>query len=413
MPNQSSMSKIERAPLARALLLACAWAVLPACVTEEIPRGGRDQRRSAESPGPDGLANVIRPADDARTLNTAVSVAIKPLGSVPYDGQVLPLVSPDGRFVATQTGESPTWPTLTASPDATVPLGARIEVYDIAQAPPRRVTPSTPLPAGLVLGRSSDATGFLVEAPRPDGARWIGRIRWASGALEWLVKADTVASNGLVNPSVGLLFLERAGDRSWRLASRDPEGVRPLETPGIDPVALLASEPRILYLLARSRPGAGAGLDLVALELGGDRVGEVLARKRIARGAHGPLLAYQIASTAAMGRSGVIALYVPALGSLAAFDRGSGEFLPLAGGSIAASRSVFTAEPGWFCATSEGLVYVADAVLNELEAPPHARVLADPYVPRAIGDAQRPVVLLGPDPRNDRRISITLMGPAE
>ncbi|MCH6551973.1 MAG: hypothetical protein IH804_08170 [Planctomycetes bacterium] len=42
------------------------------------------------------------------TRSTRVRAGLRPLGSVPYDNLVLPIVSPNGRYLATDTSAPPT-----------------------------------------------------------------------------------------------------------------------------------------------------------------------------------------------------------------------------------------------------------------------------------------------------------------
>ncbi|MCZ6444816.1 MAG: hypothetical protein O6758_01390 [Planctomycetota bacterium] len=152
---------------------------------------------------------LARPAGITRTSH--VQVGILPLGSVPYDNLSLPIVSPDGRFVATQTGVPPTWAALMAAPNATVPRATHIEIYQLDRELRRAVHRRT-LGEPLLLGRSCDARGFLVESVRPNGARWIGRVAWLDGEIEWLVADEQTNSNGCLGPKGRLAWSRRARD---------------------------------------------------------------------------------------------------------------------------------------------------------------------------------------------------------
>lgn len=127
-----------------------------------------------------------------------VVAGLLPLGTVPYDNMALPLISPDGRFLAVQTGAPPTWPTALAEPGADVPVATQLQVYEVDlrenleltdRRPPTLVT-SLSEPA--LLGRTCDAEGFLIESPREDGSRWIGKANWQSGEIQWLVTGSDV-----------------------------------------------------------------------------------------------------------------------------------------------------------------------------------------------------------------------------
>jgi hypothetical protein len=140
-----------------------------------------------------------------------LAAAILPLGSVPYDNRSLPLVSPDGRTVATQTGAAPEWPTLLAAPGVSVPAATRVEVHAIDRDLGIASAVAT-VAEPVLLGRGSSAEGFLVESPRPDGARWIGIHPWGPGAIEWLVADGRVNAFASPGPEGRLAWSRRAVD---------------------------------------------------------------------------------------------------------------------------------------------------------------------------------------------------------
>jgi hypothetical protein len=161
---------------------------------------GAQKRASALDPVAGALSHSR--AGQAFT-NSRFVVSIRPLGSVPFDAMTLPLTSPSGRFVASQFGATPEWSLLLATPpkpgwSVSVPPQLRLAAFETSlgsgdSSAPRELTPiswSSPLPRGLLLGRSCDEEGFLVEAPNADGSRWIGKVDWLSGRIVWLVQGD-------------------------------------------------------------------------------------------------------------------------------------------------------------------------------------------------------------------------------
>ncbi len=141
--------------------LAAALASAAGCATESAPEWKRHWQP------------VSRPVGSSRVVH--VSAAVRPLGSVPYDNLSLPLVSPDGRFLATQTDVPPTWQTVLAGPEATAPEATAVEIYRIhagqINAPTSGPEFVAVLPEPVVMGRACDERGFLVESVRPDGPR--------------------------------------------------------------------------------------------------------------------------------------------------------------------------------------------------------------------------------------------------
>jgi hypothetical protein len=186
---------VTRGPSITAFFLTGALA-LAGCVTDEVTR----------VPLPPG------PIRTAPRQTGRVSAGILPLGSVPYDNRSLPLVSPDGKYVATQAGPPPAWATLLAGPEAPLPDHTRIEIYELdrelGEAAFARATNT-----GVLLGRGGDEGGFVVESPRTDGARWIGYTRWAGGgASRWLVADENVNAFACPGPDGRLAWSRRAPD---------------------------------------------------------------------------------------------------------------------------------------------------------------------------------------------------------
>jgi hypothetical protein len=176
--------------------------------TNSGPRGSRANSGSSSS------THIIpaRPADSEHLIGRA---HIRALGVVPYDMSALPLVSPDGRFVATQFGAPPTIATRDAAPGATVPGGTRVAIYrleareDFNQELPLVSVLEEP----LLLGRSCNDEGFLVESPREDGSRWIGFVGWESRELEWIVADDNVNAFAALGPNERIAWSRRPIER--------------------------------------------------------------------------------------------------------------------------------------------------------------------------------------------------------
>jgi len=179
----------------RLLLLLCAIGMLsvPACGPKDESRETMMRDRHEALAARRGAANMESgPIPVSRVkggVSSRVLAQVNPVGSIPYDNQTLPIVSPDGRFVATQTGTPPEWDSVFARPGAAPPTTSRIEIYElpytgVGTAPPRR---HVIVDEAALLGRSCDDTGFLIEAPQVDGSRWIGKVAWRTGNVRWLV----------------------------------------------------------------------------------------------------------------------------------------------------------------------------------------------------------------------------------
>ncbi len=134
------------------------------------------------------------------------------LGTVETDGYTLPVISPNGRYLAVQTGAPPDLATALARPGQRAPRASRIALYRLDA---RGIVRLGETGTGLVLGRAADDTGVLIESPRPDGARWIGRIRWGTPRgsegyePEWLVQDGRVNAFATLGPSGALAYATR------------------------------------------------------------------------------------------------------------------------------------------------------------------------------------------------------------
>lgn len=172
---------------------------------------------SPSTPGPDATKATARPerVSDApvrspglpgSVVGSAVSIDFRPLGHAATDGFTLPVFSPDGRSFAVQTGAVPDRATLLARPGQRAPVASRIAAYRIEEQGLVRLGETD---GGLVLGRHADARGYLVESPRPDGARWIGRIAWNSTEVEWVVQDGRVNAFAALGPGGEIAFSSR------------------------------------------------------------------------------------------------------------------------------------------------------------------------------------------------------------
>jgi hypothetical protein len=133
------------------------------------------------------------------------------LGDLPAVNSVIPLISPSGTRIAVSIGQEPSMTTRLAMPGAPVPEKSSVAIWEIL---PGRggLREMVKLDAPLLLTDSGDETGFLVERPNADGSRWIGKVDWFTGDLEWLVAEDVVAAFPSISRTGRLAWSERAID---------------------------------------------------------------------------------------------------------------------------------------------------------------------------------------------------------
>jgi len=410
----------------RAIALLICVLSIAACVTERTPA-----RPSANRPAPKAVSTtdpgalpagpIATPALTARTINARTLVGIRTIGTVPYDGMVLPIVSPDGQRLATQTGDPPAWPTLLAALGAPPSPRTRVEVYDITVSPPKAIRPRAQLPGGLLLGRGADARGFLVEAPQPDGSRRIGRVSWADATLEWLTDAAAVHAFASLDAHGRVMCSRRAPDEpQFRIAiGGTPLDLNPGAStllPTFDPAAgvyaMFAEGPMGLEIQIRSASVAPSGTPT-------DDALQLLARRTLADDGGAPT-AYQAAepmrgaavTPPAAGSAPGVLLFHPGARRMVILDPASAELVPLARDSIAGCWSPDAAGWGVLLTTPDGLVFQRlqrDPYSNLWSTLPVARMLGEAWVPRATLDADAPFILIGPDKRRPNRLTIAAM----
>jgi hypothetical protein len=431
-PQAASLHSLRR--FRRYAFLAAGLMASAGCVTEERPvnrqagppsgvRVGSPPRSAAQLPaGP-----VATPLAGA-TVNTSAQVEVIPLGVISYDGQVLPLVSPDGRFLAVEEGEAPSWQTLLATTSAAPPVRTKLKWFTIADDKLTAVEPPAALPLGLLLGRASDAHGFLVESPRPDGSRWIGRIGWIGGAVDWLVQGDDINSHAVITASGDLVFTRRTGSSpQCRLVLRASDGVESAWGDAgeswLFPVC--TSEHDRVFALVESDDGLDLACVGVDRATGSPRLAGVLWRTHLFASFE-PGVPYQMTAPTPQAWVGArrddepLLIFNPVRNRMMRVDSRSGEMFPLPARSVAAASSPLVGAPGWYCATPEGLVFSPASVPSQESGHngdvPVVRVLGDAYVPRATTDAPRPFILIGPvrdDPKRLRIVAMRLPENAE
>lgn len=228
-------------------LVVCAVSMLSSCVTEETtrtppPRNPVAATGSTQTP-PSFPELNLNP--DTKTLTVNVRAAIVLLGSVPYDNFALPIVSPNGRFIATEAGIAPTWDMILARGGGGVPEATRVEIHSldlrvgIPDGERQQASLSAIVKEPVLLGRSCDREGFLVESPREDGSRWIGKASWETGRITWLVRDAYINAFAALGPDGRLAFSRRArdqahyelvvrqGDQEWSYTTREQSWLLP------------------------------------------------------------------------------------------------------------------------------------------------------------------------------------------
>lgn len=407
--------------------LAASGLVLASCVTEPArPSRGvavRSDRTPATAPArsdraparlPEGP--IADPATDARSVNSSVSVALAPLGTFPYDAQTLPVVSADGRFAATQLGEAPTWATILNQRGASPPVATSIEAYDLTVVPAKRIDWPNPAPPGAILSptATADGTGFSAERITPDGGRQIGAVSWVTGTTNWREAPGRALSSFTVRAEQSAWTDRAIDEQTAALVLRTSRAEHRRSERGVSHLfPVVDSRAAGAFVWALDSRG---DLELLLVEpVSGGRTA-VRARRALAREAD-PLVAYQSASVASVPPPGedraerLLLFFDPAAARMSVFDASTGGVTALVPNSIAGAWLRDAGGLGVFLTTDDGLVFQRlERSGNAWRASPSVRVLADPWVPRATTDPDRPYILIGPGgPGQEGRLRLFAM----
>lgn len=409
-----------------AVVVVCGLSLLTGCVTEKItrPNNAAPSKRAASTSAP--MTPLTTRVDPARSASSAAKVALQPLGYVPYDGLVLPLVSPDGKYLATQVGEAPSWEILLAQKDATGAFTTAVEIYELDGMRGRRVGDEA-----FMLGLYRNSAGFYVESPRSDGSRMIAAVRWKDEGVEWIVdgkgaipapprladgflsrRTQVVATNAVAASNDSLAEI-------WTLASRAPYsdsftlGTWPYKNVLLDRVPIgefiaTVFEDRERWYCFQSCKG-GVGL-LVFTRSSGGYISPSSPHSVTLGCDGGPASAYRAAVSASITPERVSGGDLLLTSSLLFYQACRGCMVvltssytpvPLMQGSIAGCWATTKTGPAVLLTTGDGLHMQRlsrDASGWFAEEP--IRLLREPYVPRATTDPERPFILLGPGPKD-------------
>ena len=404
-----------RHPLGRFAGIAIAFLALGCAGRATDPARPAEGPR-APIPRPERVSDVPAPGSPSGRplVDSSLRLDLRPLGSIPTDGFTLPLLSPNGRFLAVQTGTPPDAATALARPGQRVPRASRVALYRIDARGFARLGETD---GGFVLGRSADDNGFLIESPRPDGSRWIGRIAWGTPTStqgyepEWLVQDGGVNAFAALGPEGSLVWcrrdtrarefdlLVRRGASTIRLPC---DGLRSYVFPSFD-----ADGSRVFMLVLRDGIVELGSVDPTSE----DAMRQSLVRAFISDRADDATAAQMV--TPQGTRDGVdgrdLLFFHPTLGSIARWNDTDG-LRPIAGGAVAMSR----VDEGRIAVLDGGRVRIRGAGLDPAGAArePGAVILEQVAVPRFLGTLEeRPALLLiVPEPSGVRLLIARLVG---
>lgn len=368
-----------------ALLLACQGCVVnerkPISSQLIVPGGEAMERAERREDLPDAPLII--------QTSMASAFSIDPRGSLSYDGFTLPIACPSAgsRLLAVQSGSRPSWDALLArSTDGAA--ACSVAIYECESGKPPTLVAEHP--DGVILGRTANQEGVLVERPNQNGSRWIGLAPWSGGSIRWLVFDDNVNAFAWINEDSTLVYAQRtreenyfelvvrrANGSTWRLTETLPYS---WILPALDP------DGEGLYAL---RLGEGFA-DLAWGQLENlNTFRQTLALHRVSDRVN-PRRAWQILA-ATTGGSGLstnqIAWFSFELGRLVLWNPRTGKIDLLPTGTVAACAD--GAEHEWFITTLQKLERLA--ILKTTNAT--AILLSKPWIARSRADDSVVIVL--------------------
>ncbi|MCA9293006.1 MAG: hypothetical protein KDA20_04250 [Phycisphaerales bacterium] len=303
---------------------------------------------------------IAAPATNAATLSSHIRVALQPIGEIAFDGQTLPVLSPDGKFIATQVGPTPSWATILGEEGA--PLAStHIERYELTETGPRSLG-DLDVPVGTLLSRHANPNGFIVRLRAAD-VEQRRAASWLSGAMQELPGDAGVDNAGVFSPDHG----------------------------------------------ARVELTEDGRLELVMTEA--DRGAQ---RRMIASDAT-PFISYQVlaplqdpislplSDTSEQQWPPGFLFFHPGAERMAIYVFATTDIVLLEKNSIAGAWFVDGDRWGVFLTTPEGLQFQALGVDSRgvIVVGSAARVLNEAWVPRSTSDPEHPYVLIGPGKSRD------------
>jgi hypothetical protein len=398
--NEARTPHPPRPRAAGAVLLAGLLTLLSGCAATPKPEPAKakddapapaDSTESAAVPEAVSDAPVRAPGPRGSIVGSAVSIDFRPLGRVATDGFTLPVPSPDGRLLAVQTGAAPDLATMLARPGQRAPLASRVATYRVDATGLVRLGESD---TGLVLGRHADAKGVLVESPRPDGSRWIGRLGWDAREVEWLVQDGRVNAFASFGADGSLAYSSReTSTRRFDLVVRrdgqssrlSGEGARSYLYPTFD-----ASGSRVFAMCLRDGVLEFASVDPASDESMRQTLTRAFVSDRATDETAAQMLAPQGVRDGVDGKDWLV--YHPWLGTLVRWNESAG-LRALPGGVTARAATTADAEVVLVGGRVRARTALADATTVARE--PGTIVYDELAVPRALADIDgAPAVLL-------------------
>lgn len=207
-------------------LLVGLFGVMQACgstTKATVPQASAEDRIAALQV----LNQTIKPtANSTTTTSTDIDWIA---GVLPWDRFTLPVISPNGLHAAVQLGKPPKISSLCGNDDSVIE-STTIELHILDPIQGRRISPLHIGRDGLILSPAADDHGVLVEVPKEDGTRSIGKIEWATGNLNWLADDEHVNAFPTINSTHELVWSRKvANENRFYLVLQTLRGQRTID----------------------------------------------------------------------------------------------------------------------------------------------------------------------------------------
>ena len=330
--------------------------------------------------------------------DTSASLSLTPLGSIRYDDDCLPLISPDGSRLAVRSGGSPpSWAMKCARNGEVLPPVTKIHIYDITETAKIVHT----LSGTYLLGKGINSEGFLIEEPRRNGSRRIGLANWSDGKIQWIVDDEYVNAFGDIDENGTIAYSRRLPDEpgfELVIKGQGSQWVLPSkwERSWVDPV--LAPDGETIFVF---RHGDGI------LELGWGRFYEdvpldvtiqtrLLSDRVNPRSQHEVLVGFSGNDASPPGEYPRIVFRHPGIGRIIEWTAQSGIARPFPEGTLAATM---LGQDRGVAALNDALKIIELPQLQQA-SPVEITLMEEMGIPRKLGSKTDEIILLRP--RNGR-----------
>tara|TARA_B100000959_G_scaffold233986_1_gene251620 strand:- start:1370 stop:2533 length:1164 start_codon:yes stop_codon:yes gene_type:complete len=180
----------------------------------------------------DKLAAIKTLRDTIKPVNVTVTTSTEidwPVGILPWDKFTLPVFSPNGLHAAVQLGKSPSVQILCGNANTEVDT-TTLEIHLLDPLEGKRFSPIHIGRKGLILSRSANSLFSLVESPNGTNGRWIGKVEWSTGNINWVASDEYINAFPTINSIDEIAWSRRGLDENrFHLVLKTARGQRVID----------------------------------------------------------------------------------------------------------------------------------------------------------------------------------------